>query len=249
MQDISSPAADDSKPSSVKAQRKVQALVHEQQLLRRTALVAEMPPMGDARSAGIESREQAQARGLSQDSRESMAWLLARPSGYTEMDPLTTESALTRSLGIYEQYEGHCPKHRNNSDNTLATSHHAGLCVATGLQNLRHHTMVGTTVVVQHPCNISAASRTIENKACFHGPRAAALLQGGGAMDITNEAGALRGATDRALAAKQLCQDVTVRSVDSVSAIRTLRSHQRVGIAAATGEQDKLRHYGETLCN
>ena len=42
---------------------------------------------------------------------------------------------------------------------------------------------------------------------------------------------------------------MTVRSVDRVSAFRTLRSHQRVGIAAATGEQDKLRHYGETLCN
>jgi len=75
------------------------------------------------------------------------------------------------------------------------------------------------------------------------------FCKGVGAMDITNEAGALRGATDRALAAKQLCQDVTVRSVDSVSAIRTLRSHQRVGIAAATGEQVKLRHYSETLCN
>ena len=62
-------------------------------------------------------------------------------------------------------------------------------------------------------------------------------------MDITNEAGAVRDATDGALAAKQLCQDVTVRSV------RTLRSHQLVGIAAATGEQDKLRHCGGTLCN
>jgi len=79
VQDISSPVVDDSKPSSVKAQRKLQALVHEQQLMRRTALVAEMLPIGDPRSAGIESREQAQARILSQDSRESMAWLLARP--------------------------------------------------------------------------------------------------------------------------------------------------------------------------
>ena len=60
------------------------------------------------------------------------------------------------------------------------------------------------------------ASRTIENKVCFHGPRAAALLRGCAVVQWTSR--------------MRLCQDVTVRSV------RTLRSHQLVGsFATAVG--------------
>ena len=155
------------------------------------------------------------------------------------MDPLTTESALRRSLGVYEQHEGHCPKHRNNSENTLATSHHAGLCVTTGLQNLRRRTMVRTTVAAQ-PRALSRtrpASTGLGLQRCCEGVpvvqwtlRMRQVLCGMRLMELWRQSSCVR--TDSAI------------SSDSES----LRSHQLVGIAAATGEQDKLRHCGGTLC-
>jgi len=228
-----------------RVQAKLHSLLQLSCQAERQALAQQLPDMGTAAPAGVERRQVAEARMLSQRGCGSMAFTRRAPEvprmpggGAGLIEPaqhLQYSLSLRRALGRSTSYEvGECP----NCPGAQADSQHALTCGNIGQQTGPHDEVVralerviredGVVSSIQHEC-----------LTCFDGPRAAERAW---RMDTFVPAGALSQAPDCELR-KALLVDTTLRNPTCRTSIQRERSNMVPGAVAAQGEAEKAHTY------
>ena len=169
-----------------------------------------------------------------------MAFMTAAPIGDCEMAPATYSLALRRALGVHTDLGPpgavcpYCP-------GAEASALHATVCTRGGLQNPAHHKVARGLLGALRYAGVGPVRR--EDSSALDGPRADGRdLR----MDLVAASGAVWGASNLAIRAKQLLIDITLRHPCGLTALRTLHTALIAGAAAARGETDKQITYAGT---
>lgn len=236
-------------------QRRLSVPAHDRHQRRLDTALAALPTLNTVRqrAVAVESREQAEARTLSQRGKGAMAYTKAYMHRGMIMASAHMTLALRRSLGMWTMYTSAlCPYHgsRNNmahpTDNITST-HHAITCANSGAQNGCHRDVALCLVDGLTMASVTRGDIKWEDTTCFDGERAAAAraaATGSGrtmSMDLVIKAGGVTAPDNANIRGKRLLLDVTITNPASASSI-TRGADRVAGTAAAHSESYKLDH-------